>query len=236
MPKYVQSLQLIAINGDPLAVPDIHTQLVDTDSDESEIFIAMNLTAYPSDSDTDSSDCAPPSPPSPPKSPMVEHALTPSKRGRKKLTDAEREVSTLLKKQYFKAYYKNNLDKYKYTTYDYSNSCVYKLTHTKTDKIYIGSTILPLNLRLKRHTTCIRNPVNSTYRDMAAVSTRGWCIEPIVKIKLESKAMLNYLETIYISHYQDTVFNRNKRYTPDVIECVLPLFHVDYLPAPMQMK
>ena len=87
-------------------------------------------------------------------------------------------------------------------------------------------------MRLKRHASCIRNPVNSTYKDMAAVSRSGWTIEPMVKVKLESKQMLNYLETIYISHYQDTVFNRNKKYSPDVIECVSVLFHADYLPAP----
>jgi hypothetical protein len=228
MPRYVQTLQLIAINGAPLAVPDVATQLIDTDSDESDIFLAANLTAYTDSSDSES-DYTPTSPPRP----MVEHAPTTGKRGRRKLTDAERAMSSLLKKQYFKTYYKNNLDKYKYTTYDYTNSCVYKLCNTKTNKIYIGSTILPLNLRLKRHATCIRNPQNTgTYKDMAAVSRSGWTIEPIVKVKLESKAMLNYLETIYISHYQDIAFNRNKRYTPDVIECVKPLFHADYLPAP----
>ena len=227
MTKYIQSLSLVRINDIPVTNPTTHSELIDSDSDESiDFFMPLNLSACSELDSEHTSDYGPPIPP------LANLAPSTGKRGRKKLTDAERAVADILKKEYFKTYYRENPSKYKYDTYDYSNSCIYKLTHTKTNKVYIGSTILPLNMRLKRHASCIRNPTNSTYKDMAAVSRSGWTIEPMVKVKLESKQMLNYLETIYISHYQDTVFNRNKKYSPDVIECVSVLFHADYLPAP----
>ena len=220
--KYVQSLQLIAINGNPLLVPDIHTQLIDSYSDESDnIFIPLDLKAVNIDSSDDDSS------PSPPNNDLS----ISKKRGRKALTAEEKDISNIFKKEYFKLYYKNNKYKYKYDKYDYNNSCIYKLIHTKTNKMYIGSTILPLHIRLKRHQTCLRNPQNKTYSEMAAISKSGWQIEPIIKVKLASKQLLGFLETIYISHHQENVFNKNKKYMPDVIACVAKLFPETYLPV-----
>ena len=41
---------------------------------------------------------------------------------------------------------------------------------------------------------------------------------------------LNYLETIYISHHQENVFNKNKKYPPDVIKTLCEQFPSNYLP------
>ena len=111
------------------------------------------------------------------------------KRGRRPLTPEEKEISNILKKEYFKLYYKNNPEKYQYIKYDYNNSCIYKLTTPKSKLVYYGSTILPLPLRLKRHLSAMRNPKNSTYMQMAEISTKAedWSIEPVIKIGLESK-------------------------------------------------
>ena len=161
--------------------------------------------------------------------------ITPAKRGRKPLTPQQKDVSNILKREYFKNYYVNNPDKYKYEQYDHSNSCVYKLTNIKTNKIYIGSTILPLSIRLKRHQTCLRNPKNSTYLEMAHYGIADWTIEPIIKVPLQNNTELNFLETIYISHHHENVFNKNKKYSNDVIKSIAKLFPVNYLPKGLEI-
>ena len=133
---YTQTLKLIKIN-DIDVKPITKISIIQPDNDDSSEM----------DSDTD-----------------IELKIldlkVPEKRGRKKLTSEEKDISNILKREYFKLYYKRNPDKYKYDRYDSNNSCIYKLTNINTTKIYIGSTVLPLSLRLKRHMTCLRHPVN----------------------------------------------------------------------------
>ncbi len=160
----------------------------------------------------------------------------PAKRGRRRLTPEEKDISNILKREYFKLYYKRNPEKYAYTKYDYNNSCIYKLTNSKTSKVYYGSTILPLHLRLARHVTAMKYPKNSTYMEMAEISTKltDWKIEPVIKIALDSKKQLDTLEAIYISHYQDSVFNRNKKYPASIIKELCNHFQNSYLPKELQ--
>ena len=216
MRNYLQTLTLVQVNGVDVIDSDSEDsdlQSVDTepepDSDDSDL-------KYESDSDSDSSD---------------EDEPTPKKRGRKPLTQEEREISEILKKEYFKLYYLRNPDKYKYTKYDYSNSCVYKLTSPHSDTVYIGSTILPLNLRLKRHLSCIRHRKNSTYTAMFDKSL-NWEIEPIIKVPLSSKKELDTLETIYISSSKDKLFNKNKKYSMEIIKLLISKYKFPnaYLP------
>ena len=207
--SYTQKITLIKIN-DIDVKPITKVSIIHPDSDDSFD------TDSEMDSDTDVEL-------------KVLNLKVPEKRGRKKLTAEEKDISNILKKEYFKLYYKQNPSKYKYDLYDHNNSCVYKLTNINTTKIYIGSTVLPLSLRLKRHLTCLRHPANTTYMEMAHYGL-DWTIEPIIKIPLESKQKLNYLETIYISHHQENVFNKNKKYSPDVIKTLSEQFPNNYLP------
>ena len=230
MPKYAQTLQLIKVNGVPI--------IDDTASDEVNFFMPI-----PKPHETDSTEIETDTPDDPkptnakPRRVKQNPAANPppAKRGRKplNLTQEEKDIRGVFKKEYYKHYYKNNPEKYKYDKYDSSNSCVYKLTTTKSDKVYYGSTMLPLNLRLKRHLSCIKNPKNATYIEMAAIST-NWTIEPVVKVQLESKEMLNFLETVYISHYKENAINKNKKYSPEVIKSVCSLFPNCYLPQELQ--
>ena len=207
--SYTQKITLVKIN-DIDVKPITKVSIIHPDSDDSFD------TDPEMDSDTDVEL-------------KVLNLKVPEKRGRKKLTAEEKDISNILKKEYFKLYYKQNPSKYKYDLYDHNNSCVYKLTNINTTKIYIGSTVLPLSLRLKRHLTCLRHPANTTYMEMAHYGL-DWTIEPIIKIPLESKQKLNYLETIYISHHQENVFNKNKKYSPDVIKTLSEQFPSNYLP------
>ena len=209
MKKYIQTLTLVQVDGVDVIESDSEIENDPTNTEESE-----NETTSVSETSDDEE---------------------PAKRGRKPLTPEEKEISNVLKKEYFKMYYVKNPDKYKYTRYDYSNSCVYKMTSPHSDKVYIGSTILPLSLRLKRHNSCIRHQKNSTYKEMFDTSLE-WRIEPIIKVPLGSKKELDTLETIYISSSKDKLFNKNKKYSMEILKLLTDRykFPLQYLPLDFQ--
>lgn len=160
------------------------------------------------------------------------------KRGRKPLTEKEKEIRDVLKKEYFKQYYRDHPEKYEYQKFDFSNSCIYKLICKKSNKVYIGSTFLPINLRLKRHLSRIKHPNNSTYIEMANASNNhdDWEIEPIVKVGLNNRKELDALESIYISTYDGPLFNKKKKYDIETVKVLGKFFSENILPNKLKKK
>ena len=70
---------------------------------------------------------------------------------------------------------------------------------------------------------------------MAHYGIADWTIEPIIKVPLQNNTELNFLETIYISHHHENVFNKNKKYSNDVIKSIAKLFPVNYLPKGLEI-
>ena len=113
--SYTQKITLVKIN-DIDVKPITKVSIIHPDSDDSFD------TDSEMDSDTDVEL-------------NVLNIKVPEQRGRKKLTAEEKAISNILKKEYFKLYYKRNPSKYKYLKFDHSNSCIYKLANINTNKI-----------------------------------------------------------------------------------------------------
>jgi hypothetical protein len=168
-------------------------------------------------------------------------------RGRPKLTPEQRTESLQKKKEYFQKYFKEHPDKYvkkpkdydytKNKGRDYEKSKIYKLVGEGTDKIYIGCSTLPLEVRLKQHlATMFLNHTMASYEAMLKLSS-VWKIEPLVNCPVKSKAELEDLETIWITANAERCVNKNKKYTLDDIAHLLDgRFPESYLPPGIKNK
>jgi len=185
----------------------------------------IGLTVYEVASDTETSEDEPQ------QQPDVKR-----KRGRKPLTPQEKELSLILRKAYFQKYYKEHPEKYPYEKHGFENSCIYKLSCSNSDKVYIGSTILPLEMRKKRHMTCIKTRKNMTYSEMSNASNnaKDWTIEAILKVPLENKKQLDALESIYISSCETPLFNKKGKYSMEIVMELSKLLPTNLLPKQVQ--
>lgn len=218
--KFLQTLKLVQVDGVDVEHLDEHS-----DEDIHTEDIVMVSEEYEPTSDTETSqDQAPVKP------------EVKKKRGRKPLTTEERIISRILRTAYFKKYYKEHPEKYPYEKYGFDNSCVYKLYCSKNDRVYIGSTILPLTMRKARHMSSIKTKKNLTYTEMADVSTIAdeWIIEPIIKVPLSNKKQLDALESIYISSWSTPLYNKKKKYSMEVVKELAQHLPVNILPKSIQ--
>ena len=90
---FIQSLTLVKVNDKDVA-PVTKSQLIDTDSESIGDIFEETITSA-SDSANSNTEIYP------------SLFVPPRKRGRKPLTEEERDISDILKKEYFKLYYKN---------------------------------------------------------------------------------------------------------------------------------
>jgi hypothetical protein len=159
------------------------------------------------------------------------------KRGRRHLSESEKQISKLSSKLYLKNYYKNNPDKYRIKlAQTYADACIYKLTSPDCKKYVIGSTILPLQNKLelvlaRLNKTTVKNKLIKVMKDAGGVN---WSISPLVKVPLKSEIELFNLEQIYISSYQTDILNINRRYCMESIIDIMKSFPTEMLPLKAQ--
>lgn len=169
----------------------------------------------------------------------IQEPKTSKRKGRPTLTPEQRLVSMQKKKEYFQNYFKDHPEKFKkkYKGRDYSKSQIYRLVGADTDRIYIGCTTLPLEIRYKQHlASMFINHTNASYEAMLKLTAK-WKIEPIVKCPVQNKTELEDLESIWITANADKCVNKCKRYKPDEVDHLLDGRYPDeYLPGGFKNK
>lgn len=94
----------------------------------------------------------------------------------------------------------------------YHNAKIYKITSANTDKIYIGSTTMTLDMRLRSHSYNCKRWINKTLnrytRSFDIIKMNNYKIELIEIYKCENKKELELREQYYIKLNKDVVVNK----------------------------
>lgn len=154
------------------------------------------------------------------------------KRGPKPRAKSEEELIEKKQKQreYFKDYYTNNKEKYTLES-TYAGAKIYKLVSPDTDRVFISSTILPLEKRMCKHTYNLKIGQNDIYKKMAELSPT-WTIEKLVDASVPDKTHLEKLESIWISSMADKCLNTKNIYSKETINKLMNgLFDEKCLPT-----
>lgn len=159
------------------------------------------------------------------------------KRGRKPLTEEERQASKHASRLYFKNYYLTHPEKFKTYTAGktYNNSCIFKMWSPKCKSYFIGSTKKQLDKKLANILDKMKKSNCPTVLKMMKEKCGlDWYIEPLIKVPLKTLIELQNLETIYITCFQDMLFNKSKKYNLETIQDIMKEFPTSYLPIKAQ--
>lgn len=154
-----------------------------------------------------------------PPPPQISTLAALKKRGRKPLTPEQKMASEEKKRKYFQEYYKTHQDKY-VRGYDYSKAKIYMLCSKDTDKIYIGGTALPLEVRFHAHVYRMHTNPSATHKKMLELSNK-WDVGLLTACPVKDRRALGELETIWITGMAAKSINTRKKFSLDAIKGLL---------------
>jgi hypothetical protein len=88
---------------------------------------------------------------------------------------------------------------------NYQNGKIYKITSPSTDKIYIGSTVQPLNKRFINHKSCYNRGLNKSSGKI--IQYDDCQIELIEEYPCNTKNELEHREQYYMNLYKELLVN-----------------------------
>ena len=102
---------------------------------------------------------------------------------------------------------------HRYNNEDLTKSKVYKLVSNKTDKIYVGTTTLPLSTRLSIHKSTAMKNIKACSSKILFQDNAEVKIELLIEFDCQTRAQLRVLEEAYRFQYGNLCVNKNRAFT-----------------------